>query len=68
MLEHIQSSGKFWHWSYGDRYWALETGAPTALYGPSELPATTSSTMSPAPLLAPDPAPARPMRSGDAQQ
>ncbi|MFF7047465.1 M15 family metallopeptidase [Streptomyces griseorubiginosus] len=28
---------EWWHWSYGDRYWALETGAPAALYGPKEL-------------------------------
>ncbi len=28
---------EWWHWSYGDRYWALETGAPAALYGPGEL-------------------------------
>lgn len=25
---------EWWHWSYGDRYWALMTGAPAALYGP----------------------------------
>lgn len=25
---------EWWHWSYGDRYWALTTGAPTTLYGP----------------------------------
>lgn len=25
---------EWWHWSYGDRYWALTTGAPHALYGP----------------------------------
>ncbi|MER5209875.1 M15 family metallopeptidase [Streptomyces sp. NPDC002838] len=24
---------EWWHWSYGDRYWALATGAPAALYG-----------------------------------
>jgi D-alanyl-D-alanine dipeptidase len=24
----------WWQWSYGDRYWAMETGAPTAIYGP----------------------------------
>jgi D-alanyl-D-alanine dipeptidase len=30
---------EWWHWSYGDRYWALRTGAPAALYGPVELPA-----------------------------
>lgn len=27
---------EWWHWSYGDRYWALMTGAPAALYGPRE--------------------------------
>jgi D-alanyl-D-alanine dipeptidase len=25
---------EWWHWSYGDRYWALMTGALAALYGP----------------------------------
>jgi len=25
---------EWWHWSYGDRYWALLTGSPAALYGP----------------------------------
>jgi D-alanyl-D-alanine dipeptidase len=25
---------EWWHWSHGDRYWALTTGAPHALYGP----------------------------------
>jgi zinc D-Ala-D-Ala dipeptidase len=25
---------EWWHWSYGDRYWALATGASKALYGP----------------------------------
>lgn len=29
----------WWHWSYGDRYWALLTGADHAIYGPAELPA-----------------------------
>jgi D-alanyl-D-alanine dipeptidase len=33
---------EWWHWSYGDRYWALTTGAPAALYGPAE-PGTGSS-------------------------
>ncbi|MGW3396770.1 M15 family metallopeptidase [Streptomyces sp. NRRL F-5193] len=28
---------EWWHWSFGDRYWALETGAPAALYGPKEI-------------------------------
>ncbi|GGS09467.1 D-alanyl-D-alanine dipeptidase [Streptomyces aureoverticillatus] len=27
---------EWWHWSYGDRYWALATGAECALYGPCE--------------------------------
>ncbi|MEU5220036.1 M15 family metallopeptidase [Streptomyces sp. NPDC020807] len=30
---------EWWHWSYGDRYWALATGASAALYGPKELAA-----------------------------
>lgn len=25
---------EWWHWSYGDRYWALTTGADRAIYGP----------------------------------
>jgi D-alanyl-D-alanine dipeptidase len=25
---------EWWHWSFGDRYWALMTRAPHALYGP----------------------------------
>ncbi|MCX4681520.1 M15 family metallopeptidase [Streptomyces sp. NBC_01433] len=29
---------EFWHFSYGDRYWALQGGFPAALYGPAELP------------------------------
>jgi D-alanyl-D-alanine dipeptidase len=33
---------EWWHWSYGDRYWALTTGAPAALYGPAELDAGSS--------------------------
>jgi D-alanyl-D-alanine dipeptidase len=28
---------EWWHWSYGDRYWALKTGATVAHYGPKEL-------------------------------
>ncbi|HEX7307808.1 M15 family metallopeptidase [Lentzea sp.] len=24
----------WWHWSYGDRYWAHLTGSPQAVYGP----------------------------------
>ncbi|WP_239138027.1 M15 family metallopeptidase [Sphaerisporangium rufum] len=26
---------EWWHWSYGDRYWAFLTGAGRALYGPA---------------------------------
>ncbi|MEU9035048.1 M15 family metallopeptidase [Streptomyces sp. NPDC048352] len=34
---------EWWHWSFGDRYWALMTGQPTALYGPaSQRPADLS--------------------------
>ncbi len=25
---------EWWHWSYGDRYWAFTTGRPAAIYGP----------------------------------
>lgn len=25
---------EWWHWSHGDRYWALTTGQPSAVYGP----------------------------------
>ncbi|MFE2495923.1 M15 family metallopeptidase [Streptomyces scopuliridis] len=28
---------EWWHWSYGDRYWALTNGAAAARYGPKEL-------------------------------
>ncbi|MET7638577.1 M15 family metallopeptidase [Streptomyces sp. NPDC005438] len=28
---------EWWHWSYGDRYWALETGSAAAHYGPTAL-------------------------------
>ncbi|MFE5793922.1 M15 family metallopeptidase [Streptomyces sp. NPDC056503] len=28
---------EWWHWSFGDRYWALATGGTAALYGPKEL-------------------------------
>ena len=28
---------EWWHWSYGDKYWALRTGAPYAIYGSQEL-------------------------------
>jgi len=29
---------EWWHWSFGDRYWALTTGAAHALYGPVDVP------------------------------
>ncbi|WP_434599598.1 M15 family metallopeptidase [Streptomyces sp. A5-4] len=28
---------EWWHWSFGDRYWALATGTDAALYGPRDL-------------------------------
>ncbi|WP_346777000.1 M15 family metallopeptidase [Streptomyces sp. HNM0575] len=28
---------EWWHWSYGDRYWAFTVGAGSAVYGPKEL-------------------------------
>ncbi|MGH3427468.1 MAG: M15 family metallopeptidase [Mycobacteriales bacterium] len=28
---------EWWHWSFGDRYWALVTGSGVAHYGPKEL-------------------------------
>lgn len=31
---------EWWHWSFGDRYWAHVTGARQALYGPVEMSAT----------------------------
>jgi D-alanyl-D-alanine dipeptidase len=33
---------EWWHWSYGDRYWAFVTGRPAARYGPATLPAGAS--------------------------
>lgn len=29
---------EWWHWSYGDRYWAYMTGREAALYGPATMP------------------------------
>ena len=29
---------EWWHWSYGDRYWAFTQTHPTALYGPANSP------------------------------
>jgi D-alanyl-D-alanine dipeptidase len=27
---------EWWHWSYGDRYWAMATGAPSAVYAAAD--------------------------------
>jgi D-alanyl-D-alanine dipeptidase len=29
---------EWWHWSYGDRYWALATGTEHAIFGPARTP------------------------------
>ncbi|MFF1712216.1 M15 family metallopeptidase [Streptomyces sp. NPDC058268] len=34
----INYGTEWWHWSWGDRYWALMAQRPSALYGPVELP------------------------------
>ncbi|MFE7352439.1 M15 family metallopeptidase [Streptomyces sp. NPDC057543] len=34
----INYGTEWWHWSFGDRYWALQTQQSAALYGPVELP------------------------------
>ncbi|SEB81140.1 D-alanyl-D-alanine dipeptidase [Nocardioides exalbidus] len=33
---------EWWHWSFGDRYWALTTGADAALYGPADTAAVAA--------------------------
>ena len=30
----VNHPGRWWHWSYGDRFWAHTTNAPHARYGP----------------------------------
>jgi len=30
----INYPAEWWHWSYGDRYWAFQTSGEAALYGP----------------------------------
>ncbi|MCQ9129541.1 M15 family metallopeptidase [Streptomyces hilarionis] len=48
MARALTSSGfvnyptEWWHWSYGDRYWALLVDAPAARYGPAAPPRTTA--------------------------
>jgi D-alanyl-D-alanine dipeptidase len=43
MIEALTSAGmvnyptEWWHWSFGDRYWAISTKAPHACYGPVQL-------------------------------
>jgi zinc D-Ala-D-Ala dipeptidase len=32
----VNYPSEWWHWSYGDRYWAVISGAQHALYGPVE--------------------------------
>lgn len=40
LVEALTSQGfvnyppEWWHWSFGDRYWAFHTASPEALYGP----------------------------------
>jgi zinc D-Ala-D-Ala dipeptidase len=34
----VNYPSEWWHWSYGDRYWAHLTGAPHAPYGPVDAP------------------------------
>jgi D-alanyl-D-alanine dipeptidase len=33
----VNYPGEWWHWSYGDRYWAHESGEQCACYGPVNL-------------------------------
>ncbi|MGW1196514.1 M15 family metallopeptidase [Streptomyces sp. NPDC002536] len=34
----VNYPSEWWHWSYGDQYWALTTGGSSARYGPCALP------------------------------
>jgi D-alanyl-D-alanine dipeptidase len=38
---------EWWHWSFGDRYWAFQVGAPAALYGDVALYASPEPTITP---------------------
>ncbi|MEV6266614.1 M15 family metallopeptidase [Kribbella sp. NPDC051936] len=31
----VNYSSEWWHWSFGDRYWAFVEDRPNALYGPA---------------------------------
>lgn len=33
----VNYPSEWWHWSFGDRYWALMTGQPHAIYGPVQV-------------------------------
>jgi D-alanyl-D-alanine dipeptidase len=33
---------EWWHWSFGDRYWAYATGAGRSHYGPALLTSATA--------------------------
>lgn len=35
-VEFVNYPTEYWHWSYGDRYWAYQLGRPYALYGNHE--------------------------------
>lgn len=35
----VNYGSEWWHWSFGDRYWAFLVGAPAALYGDTRLDA-----------------------------
>lgn len=37
-VEMINYPSEWWHWSWGDRYWAHAVGARTARYGPAAWP------------------------------
>jgi D-alanyl-D-alanine dipeptidase len=43
----VNYATEWWHWSYGDRYWALQTGQPTAVYGTIDRTSITSESGSP---------------------
>ena len=34
----VNHPARWWHWSYGDRFWASVNGAPHARYGPVAAP------------------------------
>jgi D-alanyl-D-alanine dipeptidase len=34
----VNYPSEWWHWSYGDRYWAFTSGATSARYGPISTP------------------------------